>query len=76
MQIHLRTITFGSTVLNGIDFLQSSSKSPRKLYVFLHDRDSFGVQRTEVGVLEKMHQECLGGLLQCLDGLRLPSVAV
>jgi hypothetical protein len=76
MQTHIRTIAFNSTVFNDIDFLQSSSKSPRKLDVFLHDRDSFGVQRTEIGVLEKMHQKCLGGLLQCLDGLRLPSVAV
>jgi hypothetical protein len=34
------------------------------------------MQRTEIGILEKMDKESFGGLLQCLDRLRLPSMAV
>ena len=42
-QTHLHTIAFKSAVFDDIDFSQSSSKSPGKLDVFLHNRDSFRV---------------------------------
>ena len=38
-------LSLGQTMLNDVDigFSQGSSKSPRELDVFLHDRDSFRV---------------------------------
>ena len=53
-----------------------SSESSSKLYVFLHDRDTLRVKRAEICVFEQMDKESFGGLLERLNGLGLPSVAV
>jgi len=45
------------------------------LDVFLHDGNAFRMQRAEICVFEKMDEESLGGLLQRLNGLGLPSMA-
>lgn len=46
----------------------------RELYIFLHDGDPLGMNRTQIGIFKQVYQEGLGCFLECLDGLRLPSI--
>jgi hypothetical protein len=46
---------------------------PRELNVLLHDGHALGVDRAQVGVLEEVDEERLGGFLQREDRLRLPA---
>jgi hypothetical protein len=66
--------------LNGTLFLfrlprpvLDASYPPCKLYVLLHNRNSLGVNRAQIRILEEMDHECFGRLLQCLNCLALPS---
>ena len=45
---------------------------PGELDVLLHDGDALGVDGAQVGVLEEVDEEGLGGFLQRQDRLRLP----
>lgn len=44
----------------------------RELYVPLHDGDALGVDGTQVRILEEVHEEGFGGLLQRKDCRALP----
>ena len=44
-----------------------------KLDILLHDGHALGMDGTEIGVLEKMDQERLGGFLEGQDRMRLPA---
>ena len=55
---------------------QHPSNAPRELHVLDHDRDSFGVDRAQVRVLEEAHQMSLRGLLQSHERGRLPAEVV
>ena len=48
-----------------------ATDAPGQLNVFRHDRDAFGVYRTQVGVFEESDQVGFRGFLQCQDGRRL-----
>jgi len=57
---------------NGEERLSAfSSNSASELDILRHDRHALGVDRAQVGVLEKTHQIRLGRLLQRSDGCRL-----
>jgi hypothetical protein len=45
-----------------------------KLYVLLLDGDSFGMDGTQVRIVEEADKESFGGLLQRLDSLALPTI--
>ena len=54
-----------------------SSESSSQLDVLGHDRDSLGVDRAQVGVLEQADQVALAGFLQSHDGSALePQVSL
>ena len=55
---------------------QHAPDAPRELHVLHHDRDSFGVDRTQVRVLKEAHQMSLRGLLQSHERGRLPAEVV
>lgn len=44
-----------------------------QVQVLSHDRDSFGVDSTQVGVFEQTDQVCFGGFLEGQHGLALES---
>jgi hypothetical protein len=48
-----------------------AADSPRQVHVLLHDRDSVGVNRAEIRILEQPGEVALSGLLQSEQGLRL-----
>jgi hypothetical protein len=50
------------------------AQAASKLYVLLLDGDTFGVDGTEIRIVEEVDKESFGGLLQRLDSLALPSI--
>jgi hypothetical protein len=50
-----------------------STQATSELHIFLLDSNALGVDGTQVGVVEKVDKEGLGGLLQGHDGLTLPA---
>lgn len=50
-----------------------TADSPRKLDILLHNSYALRMYRAEVRILEEVDEESLGGLLQSLDGMRLPA---
>jgi hypothetical protein len=51
----------------------STSNSPRKLNIFLHNGNPLGMNGAQIGILEKMDKEGFGGFLKSLNCLRLPA---
>lgn len=51
--------------------LQFAPNATCQPHVFGHDRDALGMDRAEIGVLEKANQICLGCSLQCVDSMTL-----
>jgi hypothetical protein len=51
----------------------SCAQAASKLYVLLLNGDTFGVNGTQIRIMEEVDEEGFRCLLQCLDGLALPS---
>jgi len=51
----------------------SAPNPPRQLNILLHNGNALRMNSTKIRVLEQMHHERLGCLLERLDGLRLPA---